>query len=486
MYEKLKELTKDTAVYGISTILSRFLNFMLVPFYTNVFMEGDYGIVSNVYAYIAFFNVVYLYGMDSAFMKYASLSDKSLKNDNYSTSFYSVLFTSTIFSLIVYSNRYTFGSWMSVPSEMNNIILYTILILFFDALTVIPFAHLRLIRKAKKFALLKTLNIALNVILNLILILIYNYGIEAVFISNVAASAFTFALLIPELFRNLKFKINLEALRRMLKFGIPYLPAGLASMTMQVIDRPILEGLTDLRTVGVYQANYKLGIFMMLFVSMFQYAWQPFFLNNAREKNAKEIFSKTLTYFTLAGMFIFAALSLFIPDLVHIEFHGKALIGKNYWDGLNIVPVILMAYLFNGIYVNLQAGIFIEEKSKYIPLVTGAGALSNVISNYILIPRFGIMGAAISTLISYVLISGLLFFITQRFYKVEYEYGKLGKIFISIIVLSVIYLILPLSISGNILVKFIFLLAFPLTLYYGDVLEKSEIDRFLRLARLKK
>ncbi|HEX2983882.1 MAG TPA: oligosaccharide flippase family protein, partial [Ignavibacteriales bacterium] len=389
MYEKLKELTKDTAVYGISTILSRFLNFMLVPFYTNVFLEGDYGIVSNVYAYIAFFNVVYLYGMDAAFMKYASLSDKTSKNDNYSTSFYSVLFTSTIFSLVIYSSRYTFGSWMSVPAEMNSIILYTILILFFDALTVIPFAHLRLIRKAKMFALLKTVNISLNVAFNLILILVYHYGIEAVFISNLAASFLTFVFLIPEIFRNLKFKINLEALRRMLKFGIPYLPAGLASMTMQVIDRPILEAITDLRTVGVYQANYKLGIFMMLFVSMFQYAWQPFFLNNAREKNAKEIFSKTLTYFVLAGMFIFAALSLFIPDLVHIEFHGKALIGKNYWDGLNIVPVILMAYLFNGIYVNLQAGIFIEEKSKYIPLVTGAGALANVFSNYLLIPKLG-------------------------------------------------------------------------------------------------
>jgi O-antigen/teichoic acid export membrane protein len=336
------------------------------------------------------------------------------------------------------------------------------------------------------FALLKTINISLNVAFNLVLILVYHYGIEAVFISNLAASFLTFVFLIPEIFRNLKFKINLEALRRMLKFGIPYLPAGLASMTMQVIDRPILEAITDLRTVGVYQANYKLGIFMMLFVSMFQYAWQPFFLNNAREKNAKEIFAKTLTYFTLAGMFIFAALSLFIPDLVHIEFHGKALIGKNYWDGLNIVPVILMAYLFNGIYVNLQAGIFIEEKSKYIPLVTGAGALANVFSNYLLIPIFGIMGAALSTLISYVLISVLLFVITQRFYKVEYEYAKLAKIFVSVIVLTVIYFILPAGISGNVLVKFVFLLAFPLALYYTHVLERSEIDRFLRIARIKK
>ena len=168
----------------------------------------------------------------------------------------------------------------------------------------------------------------------------------------------------------------------MLKFGLPYLPAGFAVMLVQVIDVPILEKLTDLETVGIYKANYKLGIFMMLFVNMFQYAWQPFFLQNAKEPNAKEMFSKILTYFTLVGSIILVVLSLFINDFVQIKFAGFSIIGSEYWAGLQIVPIVLLAYLFNGMYTVFSAGIYIEEKSIYVPFITGTGALSKCSSKF--------------------------------------------------------------------------------------------------------
>ena len=157
----------------------------------------------------------------------------------------------------------------------------------------------------------------------------------------------------------------------MIKFGFPFLPAGFAIMLVQVIDVPILEKLTDLETVGIYKANYKLGIFMMLFVNMFQFAWQPFFLQNAKEPNAKEMFSKVLTYFTLVGSVILVLLSLFITDIAKIKIAGFSLIGSQYWAGLNIVPIILLAYLINGMYSVFSAGIYIEEKSIYVPIITG-------------------------------------------------------------------------------------------------------------------
>ena len=183
---------------------------------------------------------------------------------------------------------------------------------------------------------------------------------------------------------------------------------------IQVIDRPIVLAKTDANTLGLYQTGHKLGIFMMLVVSMFQYAWQPFILNNAREKNAKEIFAKVMTMFVLAASLLWAVVSIFIDVAAGWEFAaGRSLIEKSFLPGLVVVPVILLAYLFNGIYVNLQAGLYIEEKTKYFPLITGAGALVNVAVNLLLIPRLGIMGAALAVLASYMVMAAGLFIFAQ-------------------------------------------------------------------------
>ncbi|PIW70672.1 MAG: hypothetical protein COW08_00595 [Ignavibacteriales bacterium CG12_big_fil_rev_8_21_14_0_65_30_8] len=294
-------------------------------------------------------------------------------------------------------------------------------------------------RKASKFATFKIINICVNVGLNLYLILILKLNIEAIFIANIGASAITYLLLFPSVIQNLRFKINSDLLKSLLKFGLPYFPAGLGAILIQGIDRPILGHLTDLSTVGVYSANYKLGIFMMLFVSMFQFAWQPFFLQNEDEKNAKELFSKVFTYFALVGNVVLVLISLFISDLVKINIFGHSIIGSAYWGGLHIVPVILCGYLFYGFYVVFTAGIYIKEKSIYIPFITLGGAVINIVSNFVLIPLIGIMGAAFSTLISYLFMSVALYFVTQKFYNIKYEFLRVGKIFWGISVIAFIY-----------------------------------------------
>lgn len=478
MREKFKELTKDTAVYGISTILSRFLTFILVPFYSHVLGKAENGIVGYIYAYIAFLNIIYLYGMDSAYMKYASLNkDEKNKKSVFSTPYLFVTITSLIISLLIIIFRPQVNAAMDIPADRWDISYYFTFILFFDALAVIPFAHLRLARKAKKFALIKTINILLNVALNIILIRVFRMGMIAVFISNLAASVLTLILLMPEIARNLEIKLNGELLKKMLKFGLPYLPASLASMVIQVIDRPILLMMTDESTVGVYQINYKLGIFMMLFVSMFQYAWQPFFLHNAREKNAKEIFSKVLTYFVLAGSVVLVLLSLFIENLIRIRILGFTLIGAAYWSGANIIPIVLLGYLFNGIYVNFTAGIFIEEKTRYLPYITGLGALINVGVNYWLIPVFGMTGAASATLASYVVMAIALFLVVQKFYKIDYEYGKLFRIFLSVLIPALIYYTVP---DKTVLFKSGILLLFVILLFLLKIISKNEVKALRR------
>ncbi len=479
IFEKLKQLTKDTAIYGISTMVGRFLSFLLVPFYTNIFHPAEYGIIANIYIFIGIFNIVYVYGMDAAYLKFAALPTVGDKKDNFSTPYLSVFLSGIFLSFIMILIREPVFNLLEVPINYYHLMYYSAGILFLDSIAVIPFIQLRLQRKAKKFAAFKLINIGVNIVLNLVLILKYKMGIEAVLISNVIASLSSLLLLVPEIFKNLRLKFNIQLLKKLMKFGLPYLPAGLSSMLIQGIDRPILGKLTNMDTVGIYNACYKLGIFMMLFVNMFQYAWQPFFLQNSEEKKVKELFSKVLTYFTLAASLILIILSLFIDNIVAIPvLHGRTLIDSSYWGGLPIVPVILFGYLFNGWYVIFTAGIYIEEKSMYIPLITGIGATVNIVVNFLLIPVWGIMGAALATLGAYFAMAAGLYIVTQKFYRIEYEIGKIIRIFFDIIIVGGIYYYLLYTDNLLIVYKLLLLIFFSLFLYIF-VFEKREID-FLR------
>jgi O-antigen/teichoic acid export membrane protein len=412
--------------------------------------------------------------MDSAYMKYSTLNESGEETDKFSTPFLSVAIVSLILSGIIILFRGQISVILEVPAQYSYLFYYVAGILFFDAVSALPFIRFRLQRRAKIFAFFKILNILLVILLNLFLILGLKSGIEAVFISNLAASGFSFALLLPSIVKGFKLRINKNLFDKMIKFGLPYLPAGLASMVIQGFDRPILTHLTDLETNGIYQANHKLGIIMMLYINMFQYAWQPFFLQNAKEKNAKDIFSKVLTYFTIGGSFILIFFSLFVEDIVKLNL-GIHIIGASYWSGLYIVPVILIAYLFNGLYFIFSAGIYIEEKSIYVPFITGLGAVVNIITNFLLIPVWGIMGAAVALLFSYITLAGGIYVVTQKFYKINYETGKLIRLFSGIFLIFLMYYMLLFSGYLSAGIK-IFLLLLFITYVAGLVLDRKEIS----------
>jgi O-antigen/teichoic acid export membrane protein len=481
MKDKIKELSKDTILYGISTIVGRFLNFILVPFYTNVFGTAENGVFNNIYAYIAFFNVVYIYGMDSAFMKYYSTADVSKKKDTFSTPYIFVFGTSVFFSILLLIFKSSFVQLMEIGAEYSSLHYYLILILFFDTLALVPFANLRLHRRVIKFTSIKITNIFINLALNLILILKFKMGIEAIFIANLAASIFSFAALTPDIFKNLRFKVDKEILKKMIYFGLPYLPASISSTIVQVIDRPLVQAMTNTETLGIYSANYKLGIFMMLFVTMFNFAWQPFFLTNAKEENAKQLFSKILTLFLLVASVIWIVLSLFVDEFARWQFlPGRSIIGKDFLSGLPIVPIILLGYLFNGLYYNFQVGLYVEEKTKYFPVVTGLGALVNIGVNFLLIPVWGIIGAALATLAAYIVMATSLFFFSQKVYKIHYEYARIFKIITLLFVTSGVYYYLLYNVGLTISIKFILLTGFIAAIFILRVLNLSE---FLKLSK---
>jgi len=480
MIDKLKSLSKDTLIYGSSTIIGRFLNFFLIPFYTHKFLPAEYGIVAILYSYIAILNVFFSIGLESGYMKFASTLETGTKKQNFSNPYIIVFLNSLFLSALIFIFSSHLSEIFQIEEKYSYLIRYSALILLFDTIILIPFAYLRLHNKAKSFAGIKIVNILINVILNFILISYLNFGIEAVFISNLISSVITFILLLPVLKQNFDLSFSRELVSELLRFSIPYIPAGIAANIVQIIDRPILKYLTDDKTVGIYQANYKLGIFMMLVVSMFEFAWRPFFLNNAKDPDAKSIFSKVLTLFVMLSSFFFLIISVFIGDIVKMDLpFGYNLIGKAYWAGLSIVPVILFAYLLNGMYVNFMAGIYLEKKTKYLPLITGLGAVSNIIANFILIPKFSYMGAAIATLISYLIMMLGIYYVSNKYYKINYEYKKIGLIFLSLAITTALYYFITGSMNISWYVKIAFPVIFVLLMLILRIINISSIRKIL-------
>lgn len=482
MGSKLKQLTKDTALYGISTVVGRFINFILIPFYTNVLPPADYGIVANVYSYLALLNIVFLFGMDTAYLKYAGMSEKDERPKLFVQAFLPVALADILLFMLILTARPAFAGILALPDKYLYLPTYMGVILILDSLASLPFITLRLQKKALRFSMFKLLNIVLTLILNVVLILVLHWGIEAVLISNVVASAVTLVLLLPVVAENLKAAFQWEIFRKMAKFGLPYLPAGIASMFLQVIDRPIVQQMMGYKWLGIYQANYRLGIFMMLFVNMFQFAWQPFFLENAKDENAKTLFAQVFTYFTAAGCIILVLLSCFIPDLARLQYHGHSLIGREYQIGLYIVPVVLLAYLFNGFYANFSAGLFIKEKSIVFPIILGIGALSNVIFNKLMIPHLGIMGAALATLFSYILMAIGFYYVSNKYYPIKYEFKKLAIILSCTTITGMLFYMPGAGVQDSLILKIILAASFIGSLFATKVFS---IKQFAMLRRSK-
>jgi len=482
MLAQIKRLGTDTAIYGISTVVGRFLNFILVPFYTNVLHPSEYGVVANVYAIIAFLNIVYAYGMESAYFKYASTKELGSERQNFSTPFISLCVSSAVFSAILVALAPSASRWLGVPPTESSVVPLSAGILFFDTIAIVPFASLRMQQKPLLFGTLKILNIVVNVAANLILLLHFHAGVEGIFLSGLIASGVTVLVLVPTIVRQFTPDFEGSLYRALLAFALPYVPAGLASMVIQVVDRPIMRLLTSDATLGVYQANYRLGIFMMLIVSMFDYAWRPFFLAHADAPDAKKLFARVLTYFSVFMTGVFLVLTFFIGDIVRIRLFGRTIIHPDYWGGLSIVPVVLLAYMFLGVYNNLIAGVYIQKKTQHLPAITLIGALVNIAANFLLIPALGMMGGAIATLLAYAAMAAALYRSVQSYYPVPYEWGRIAKVASSAAIAFVLFLLCGPWVNHFVLSVGLLLL-FVVSLYLMRFFDRQEMQAIGRLVR---
>jgi O-antigen/teichoic acid export membrane protein len=485
MIGKILKLGKETAIYGLSSIVGRFLFFLLVPLYTNFLLPSEYGIIATLYSYIAFLQIVYNFGFESAYMRFIAMPEIGTKKDIFSTPFLSLIATSFACSIVLHTFAYPVAMAIGLRDEQVFLVHLTAWVMFFDALSSLPFAALRMNHKAMQFAAIRVVSFIINILLNIFFIVGLKMKSDGVLLANLISSGLTFLILLPVIAGNFSFKFSGKVYIELIRFGLPTIPAGIAGIAMQVVDRPILKMLTDDTTVGIYQANYRLGIVMMLFVGMFDYAWRPFFLNHANDDDAKELFSRIFSYLTLALLLVFLLVTLFIEDIVHISISGFYVIHPSYWSGLYIIPWVLLAYVFLGAYTNFIVGVHLQKKTYYLPYVTGAGALINIAANFYLIPVLDILGAALATLLSYIVMAAGMYFVSQRLYPLRYEWRKVA---FSALSASIIFIVFksfdfpPLEPLG-ILAKFFLLGLFLLLLLTFKVITPREVNEGIVLVR---
>jgi len=481
MFSILKGLVRHSVVYGLGYSLTRFIGFLLLPLYTNYFLPREYGIAALVFTFLAIANVIFTLGLNTAFLRFFVLADsREEKKRIFSTVYLSTIFTTILFASLVFIFSAHLSRLILGQAQYSALIRLSSGILFFDTFSVFPLLILRAEQQSGKFIKINLINVITNFGLNILFIVHLSWGVEAIFRANLIASAVSFLLLSPIICRYFNFSPSGQIYKELLKFGLPYIPSTLSVTLMDIIDRLLLGKLTDTGTVGIYNAGYKLGMIMALVVAGFRFAWHPFFLSTSRRQEAKEVFSKVLTYFLLFTGFIFLTVSFFVDDIVRFHIFGFTIFGPNYWKATQIVPLILLSYIFYGVYVNFLVGIYLEKKTGYLPLITGLGAGSNIIGNLLLIPRLGMMGAACATLGAYLLMALLLYFFSQQHYPISYEYGRLVKIAAvcsALFFLGRLGIHLHLPAWGLSAYKIALLIFYPLILLTIRFFHPSEIDR---------
>lgn len=491
-----KRLASQTAVYGLPTIIGRLLNYFLVPLYTYNFSPSEYGVVTEMYAYVSFLLIVLTYGMETALFNFSRLYVD--KQKVYSTIVTCVILTSVVFitGLTVFSQP--IADLIRHPDHPEYIIWFA-LILGLDAVSAIAFAKLREQNKAKTFALLKTLNIAVNITFNLFFIVyckntyeknplsfgegwseglfteggvVYSteIGVGYIFISNLIASAVTLLVLLPSI---LKGFIPLSLWRgaggevkTILLYAFPLLIAGLAGMTNETIDRILLKYLLPenvaLAQVGIYGACYKISIIMTMFTLTFRYAAEPFFFSHAKEQDAKNTYAQVMNYFVIICMLIF------LGTMMNLDWI-KYFVDDAYWEGLAVVPILLLANFFLGVFFNLSIWYKLSNKTRHGAYLTIFGAIITLVGNFIFIPRYGFMASAWATFACYGCMMVASYFMGKKYFPVNYDLKR----FFGYVTLSLIFYVLSLFIAvgadvSDLVVKNLILLVFVIIVFLSE------------------
>ncbi len=448
-----KSLFKQTTIYGLATVLPRMLSFLLVRLYTDKLENAsDYGVVTIVFAWLVFMNVVLSYGMETSFFRF--YNSENSKQKVIQTSTISIFWSSVLFLVIalLFKNNIASNSLINVDAQYIG---YAAWILFLDALTVIPFSRLRINQRPIVFALIKIGNTVVNLLLNVFFIIylpkivqshpdgifsgiyIENFQVGYIFVSNLIASLLTLLYFLPHYIK-IKWEFDVVLWKKMMKYSLPILVAGIAFAINEHFDKILLEKILpeDIakHEVGVYGACYKLGLFMVLFATAFRLGIEPFFFSYAQSENAPKTYAAITKYFVIFGSLILLGVVVLADVLKMIMIPNTA-----YWEAMKVVPLIILANFFLGIYHNLSVWYKLTDKTKMGAYISIVGAVLTLVLNFILIPKYSYMGSAIATLAAYGSMMFISYILGKKYYYIPYDMKKIAMYLLTSISLSYIY-----------------------------------------------
>jgi len=434
----------------MGTIVPRLLNYLLLtPFFTRVFDKSEYGSVVILYSYLAFLLVFLSYGMETTFFRFSESEDN--KDKVYSTANWSMLISTVPFLILVLVFTQDIATWIEYQANPN-FILWIALIVSIDVFFSISFAKLRQQDKALRFTLIKLTNVIVNIGLIFLFLKVFKsaydsdpqsslaqyynpkIGVGYVLIANLISSGVVGILLLPEIIRS-KWNFDKELWKKMMRYALPLLVVGLAAMINEVADKLFLKYLLSdsqnpMEQVGIYGANYKLAVLMTLFIQMFKYAAEPFFFKQAKEKDAKESYALIMKYFVIFGISIFLGVNFFLDWI-------KNFIGSEFHEGLKVVPIVLMANLFLGIYYNLSVWYKLTNKTQLGAAVSIVGAVVTLLINFIFIPKYGYMASAWATFAAYGTMMLLSWLWGKKYYPINYPIARILFYFVFSLILFV-------------------------------------------------
>lgn len=444
----IPRLFRHSAIYTISTSVQRLQGLILTPIYTNLTYLPEMSQYSNyglVYTFIAFMNFVYMYGMDSAFLRYYYLG-KSDRRTVFSSTFFILLISGCITSLFISIFADSIARWVLFNKDLSNLIRLAAAILFLDSIGNLPFLLLRVEEKPVKFTMFRMLRFGIEVLLNILFVVKMKMGVPGILYANIIAATINLFIMLPFAWKFLALTIDRHLLVEMVKFGLPFLPNGIAYMTIEMIDRFLVTRYLGKDVLAFYHANYKFASVLLLVIVGFRNAWQPFFLKVSQQPDARNLYSRVMRYYLLAAGAIIVFITLFIRDLLTYKyFHSFYLLGKDYWPGIDFIPWIILSYLFFGIYIIFTPAFYIQKKSQYMMLFTGVGAVLNILCNIWLIPRIGIWGAVIATVLAYLVMALSIGIVAQKIYPVPIDLKRGAIHFFLIAVIYFVYFTMDVS-----------------------------------------
>ena len=479
----LKRFFKDTVIYGLAAVLPRVINFLLVRVHTDALPPDSFSENTYFYIWAMLFSVLLTFGMETAFFRF--YNKEKQKDTLVSTAFISMLVTVIVFITVL---LLFFDSFLQLfDFETNPLRLKLFIgIIALDTIAMIPFAYLRASNRPLKYAVIKLINVFVIVTITLLGLkyipqyldegrnlpefISNNYHktpiVNYIFIANVLGSFISFILLIPFLLK-FKFNFNFSLLKKMLTYSWPIAVAGVAYVITESLDKYLIKNMIGDTEMGIYAACYKLAIFMNLYIMAFKLGAEPFFFNHADKKNAKETYAKIMNYFVIVGSLVLIGIVSYIDVLKHF-------INPEYWGALKIVPIVLLANLFLGIYHNLAIWYKLTDKTRYGMYFSIFGALITIGLNLVLLEQYGIMVAACATLIAYGSMAIISYFIGRKYYPVNYNLQKMAVYLTASIVISGISF---LKFRGNLWASTLLLLIFVVVIYWN---EKDELKSIIK------